>query len=86
MKKGKIKLSSSARNESMLDKIARDFTREKISRLDGLRIDFRTDNLMKGGWVHLRPSNTEPVFRIIAEGTSDSQAELIYKEFSKRLV
>ena len=86
MKKGKIQLSPSAKHESMLDKIARDFTHEKISRLDGLRIDFRTDNPMKGGWVHLRPSNTEPVFRIIAEGTSESQAELIYKEFSKRLV
>jgi len=40
-----------------------------------VRIDFSTPD---NGWVHLRPSNTEPIVRLIAEAKTDSRAwELI---------
>jgi phosphomannomutase len=33
-----------------------------------------------GGWVHVRPSNTEPVVRIIAEAQDEAAAdELIHR-------
>ena len=35
---------------------------------DGVRVDFEE------GWVHLRASNTEPIMRIIAEGSTDKAA------------
>ena len=42
--------------------------------MDGLK--FIWDNK----WVHLRSSNTEPIMRIYAEGTSEKEAEdLIFK-------
>ena len=48
------------------------FADENISTIDGVRIDFAD------GWVHLRPSNTEPIVRLIAEAKTDSRAwELI---------
>ena len=36
---------------------------------DGIRIDFERS------WVHIRPSNTEPILRIIAEAPDRKQAE-----------
>jgi phosphomannomutase len=48
------------------------FRDANISTVDGVRIDFAD------GWVHLRPSNTEPIVRLIAEAKSNSRAwELI---------
>lgn len=46
----------------------------RANREDGLRLDW-TDR-----WVHLRPSNTEPVVRIIAEARSKSDAEALCRE------
>ena len=45
------------------------FGAEKLNTSDGVRIDFAD------GWVHLRASNTEPIFRVIAEATSQAAAE-----------
>ncbi len=56
---------------------------EKIDLLDGMRIDFTSEGPMQGGWVHLRASNTEPVFRIISEGISEKQAAQIQSHFTK---
>jgi phosphomannomutase len=51
-----------------LDRVKKRFADEKVSTIDGVRID------LADGWVHLRPSNTEPIVRLIAEATSDSRA------------
>ena len=37
------------------------YASEKLDDSDGLRIDFDE------GWLHVRPSNTEPIARVIAE-------------------
>lgn len=39
------------------------FASENIDTQDGIRIDWAADRI----WVHARPSNTEPIMRIIAE-------------------
>ena len=41
----------------------------KINLEDGLRLDW------SDSWVHLRPSNTEPIVRIIAEGNTAERAD-----------
>ncbi len=82
MKKGKITLGSAGAGD-LLKKVAETFSKERRSDIDGLRIDFDHQNDFAGGWVHLRPSNTEPVFRIIAEGKTRTQAEKIYSFFDK---
>lgn len=84
MKKGKIQSEDSSKNKITLDKIADEFKGERFSLIDGMRIDFVKHNDFKGGWVHLRPSNTEPIFRIISEGKDDKQASLIYNFFEKK--
>lgn len=56
----------------MLEKVRQRFHDAAINDADGVRID------VEDGWVHLRPSNTEPIVRLIAEAETDSRAwELI---------
>jgi len=44
----------------------------RIDAGDGVRVDF------PDGWVHIRPSNTEPILRLIAEArTADRVSELV---------
>ena len=42
-------------------RLQKEYAGEKQNHSDGLRIDFDE------GWVHVRPSNTEPIARVIAE-------------------
>lgn len=51
-----------------LEQVRKRFADQKLSTIDGVRIDFAD------GWVHLRPSNTEPIVRLIAEARDDSRA------------
>lgn len=50
------------------------YASEKIDVQDGIRIDWPQ------AWLHARPSNTEPVMRIIAEAPDRSAAEKIIAE------
>ena len=49
------------------------FAKERVSDVDGVRIDFAD------GWVHVRASNTEPIARIIAEAPTRERAEALVK-------
>ena len=49
---------------------------ETLDEQDGLRIDFADPP----SWVHVRPSNTEPILRVIAEAPEQADAERIADE------
>lgn len=49
--------------------VARAFSSEKVSTIDGTRVDFAE------GWAHVRASNTEPIVRVIAEAESPAAAQ-----------
>jgi phosphomannomutase len=83
MRKGKVQYDDRKKYLSALKKARVQFKDERITEIDGLRIDFIREDSFSGGWVHLRPSNTEPVFRIIAEGTTKGQADNIYRFFAR---
>jgi len=51
----------------------------ELSLIDGLKIQF--DNY----WIHIRPSNTEPIIRLIVEAKSQEVAEKIAKQFKKEI-
>ena len=58
----------------MIEKVTEAFADEQINTADGVRVDFAE------GWVHLRPSNTEPIVRLIAEAqTQQASEELMHK-------
>ncbi|MGD9346474.1 MAG: phosphoglucosamine mutase [Candidatus Aminicenantes bacterium] len=50
-----------------------------LSILDGLKIDF-SDH-----WVHIRPSNTEPIIRILVEARNQLKAEEVMSLFKKEI-
>ena len=54
-----------------LAKLKAAFAKERVSDVDGVRIDFAD------GWVHVRASNTEPIARIIAEAPTRERAEAL---------
>ena len=55
--------------ERAVEAIKREFASEKVDTQDGIRIDWDR------AWVHARPSNTEPIMRIIAEAPDRATAE-----------
>ncbi|MCH7602520.1 MAG: hypothetical protein IIB54_07125 [Planctomycetes bacterium] len=60
----------------MLEKVKKHYAHERINDADGVRVD------VADGWVHLRPSNTEPIVRLIAEASSASRANELVDELS----
>jgi len=55
------------------------YVKGKINTEDGLRIDYPEF------WLHVRPSNTEPVMRIIIEGREESLIQSVYSEIKEQL-
>lgn len=66
--KNKIELKPGMNVPDILKKMAAKYAGEEVNTIDGVKIDFAE------GWVHLRPSNTEPIIRIYAEGKSEEFA------------
>lgn len=73
--KSKIELTPDIDVDAILDAIKKKYANEKITDIDGVKIDF------KESWVHLRKSNTEPIIRIIAEAHTMEEA----KELSSQI-
>jgi phosphomannomutase len=57
-----------------LDRVGKHFAGGRLNTIDGLRLD------LDDGWVHLRPSNTEPIMRLIAEATTQERARALVDE------
>ena len=72
--KNKIELDASIDIPALFGKLATQYAKQPVNTVDGLKIEFDKD------WVHLRPSNTEPIIRIYAESTSETTAENIAKK------
>jgi phosphomannomutase len=64
MIKDKLELESGTDLKMVFEQIQNKYKNYPINDIDGLKIDFDDE------WVHLRASNTEPIIRIYAEGTS----------------
>jgi phosphomannomutase len=51
------------------------FSDAKIDEQDGIRFDF-PDN----SWIHLRPSNTEPIIRLFGEAKTQERIDFLFEE------
>ncbi|RZK53170.1 MAG: phosphoglucosamine mutase, partial [Pedobacter sp.] len=72
--KNKITLTPEMDIDALLLKVEEKYKNEKISTIDGLKIDFANE------WVHLRRSNTEPIIRIYSEAENETVAENLAKK------
>ncbi|MBR3579318.1 MAG: phosphoglucosamine mutase [Bacteroidales bacterium] len=66
--KNKIELQPNMNVPEIMQKMAAKYSDYEVNTIDGVKIDF------PDGWVHLRPSNTEPIIRIYAEAQSEEHA------------
>lgn len=71
--KNKIELYEGVDLKKIFAAIKEKYKKQPINTEDGLKIEFDKD------WVHLRPSNTEPIIRIYSESTSETMANNIAK-------
>jgi phosphomannomutase len=69
--KNKIELQGGLDAKKVFGKIEHKYKNHPINKEDGLKIEFDND------WVHLRPSNTEPIIRIYAESNFETTADNI---------
>ena len=81
MSKQKIELGRADRTslEKLFTDIATHYHTAEANRLDGLKLDFADS------WVHLRPSNTEPIIRIYSEAPSKARAEELASELKHEI-
>jgi len=78
MVKDKIRASYRERKR-ILTRLNARFKKGKTDRTDGLRIDYPEF------WFHVRPSNTEPVIRIIVESRNKEKAKQIYAKIREEI-
>jgi phosphomannomutase len=74
MAKTKIERSPDLNLNLIFARLQEKYRNEQVNTEDGLKIDF------EDGWVHLRPSNTEPIIRIYSESTSSVVADNLAKK------
>lgn len=77
--KNKIELSAGTDIDALLEKVSKKFEKEKVNRVDGVKIDFEEAR----EWVHFRKSNTEPVIRIYAEASSKERADELAQQMMR---
>ncbi|MDX1438776.1 MAG: phosphoglucosamine mutase [Rubricoccaceae bacterium] len=77
--KHKLPLPDGVNPDKLLERVAEQFVGEKISTVDGVKIDFADS------WVHLRKSNTEPILRIYTEASAEKEANDLAERFKKVL-
>ncbi len=80
MSKQKIDLTPNIEADQALEIMANTYRSEKISTIDGVKIDFENQ------WVHLRKSNTEPIIRVYTEATSQSAATELANRFRNEIL
>jgi phosphomannomutase len=69
-----------ARMEATFDALERHFNDAATERLDGLRLDWPD-----GAWLLVRPSNTEPIVRAIAEASTAKRAKRLCDEAAQQI-
>ncbi|MEM6854894.1 MAG: phosphoglucosamine mutase [Planctomycetota bacterium] len=72
--KDKLELPSREQAEPTLAWTAEHYVDQKVDTQDGVRVDWADR------WVHVRPSNTEPILRIIAEASTQASAQALVDE------
>jgi phosphomannomutase len=81
--KNKIELTPEIDVDKILIQLQEKYNKQPINTIDGVKIEFDEE------WVHLRKSNTEPIIRIYAEGSTmrvaDSLANKIKSDIKEMI-
>jgi len=80
MVKQKVPYTNASDLEAALDRVQALFSGYPTNTADGLKI------MLKQSWVHLRPSNTEPIIRIYAEAKTEAEAAQLAMQVQQAIV
>ncbi len=72
--KNKIECESVDAANDFIEKIKDRFQKDSLDLTEGVKV------LRKDGWLHLRPSNTEPIIRVFSEAKTKEIAEAFIRE------
>ncbi|MFQ5632692.1 MAG: phosphoglucosamine mutase, partial [bacterium] len=75
--KEKIELAPEMNPRKIIDDLEKKYSSEKLDLTDGLKI------LRNNSWVQVRPSNTEPIIRVMAEAPTKDEAKALAHEMTK---
>ena len=75
--KNKIELTPDIDVDDILMQLQEKYKKQPINTIDGVKIEFGEE------WVHLRKSNTEPIVRIYAEGSTQSVADSLANKIKR---
>ena len=78
--KNKIELTPELDVDLILEKLTEKYKNCPISTVDGVKIEFEDE------WVHLRKSNTEPIIRIYAEGSTMRVADSLVNKIKSDIL
>lgn len=73
MKKGKYPMTEVL--DKKIAKLKEHFSDAKSIEIDGVRLDFPDK-----AWLHLHPSNTEPIFRLYGEASTEERINTLFSE------
>ncbi len=76
MLREKINLPDTDSLAHLLKTVEAQFPEADINREDGVKLS------LKGAWIHVRPSNTEPIVRIFIEAPTQEQADALWNRMS----
>jgi phosphomannomutase len=68
-------VSESVDLNKMYTKLKDHFPEAKTNEIDGLYLDFPDKS-----WIHLRPSNTEPIIRLFGEAKEADRIKALFEE------
>jgi phosphomannomutase len=71
----KDKWPAGANLDEIYLKLKNHFPEAQVDEQDGIRLDFADSS-----WLHLRPSNTEPIIRIFGEAKDEKRIESLFNE------
>jgi len=77
---GKISVKcDNSKKAAVLEKLKEKLKNERINTMDGVKI------MHEDWWVLIRPSGTEPIYRIYAEAKSEEKLHEIMEKYRKML-
>lgn len=85
IRKRKSDLASPGLAAPAIERLTAAYKDQHVDLRDGAWIDFRSGSLAGKAWLHVRPSNTEPILRLIAEAPTIREADAILDQAAGHL-
>ncbi|RAP39235.1 phosphoglucosamine mutase [Candidatus Marinamargulisbacteria bacterium SCGC AAA071-K20] len=74
MSRDKFQVSTREEVSAFLNKVEQNYSDKDVNKEDGIKV------MLDNSWIHVRPSNTEPIVRIFVEAQTESEVKRLTQE------